>query len=547
MASCRCWRCRRRRPRCRHGRSPPPALRPRLEFQDVRFAYPGGRRAAHRGLSFVVDPGERVGIVGPSGSGKSSIVRLLLRLYDPQSGSVRIGGQDLRALDPEAVRRMIAVVSQDSMPVPRHGRRQSAARPARCHRGGRGRRRHRRQRARLHHGAARRLRDRDRRARRQLSGGQRQRLAIARALLRDSPILVLDEALSSVDAENEAVIQQALDRLMTGRTTLILAHRLSSVIGADRILVLEDGAVVQSGHHAELIAHRWPISRPDGAATGGTRRRVDRPTTRRRRHARARRRPTTPAPWRVRYPTRRPRSAGRKPSAPCSASSGRGGGSSAIIVLCGIARVLAFIGVGVFGALIIGAVRAHTPTLALVAALLVTAPLAGLLHWLESWLAHAMAYQLLAEMRIALFRKLDATGAGLSAAPPLRRPGRAGNAGRRNRRVFLRPHRRPGDRRRPGAGRRAAGAGLRLPGRWRSSLPPFLVYAGASPVLGRRRIDTLGSQARGALGTLGAFATETIQGLAELAAFDATDAAARGLHGGGAPLPGYPASSCWRT
>ena len=98
-----------------------------------------------------------------------------------------------------------------------------------------------------------------------LSGGQRQRLAIARALLRDAPILVLDEALSSVDAENEAVIQQALDRLMQGRTTLILAHRLSSVIGADRILVLDDGRVVESGRHAELIRRDGPYRRLMGA------------------------------------------------------------------------------------------------------------------------------------------------------------------------------------------------------------------------------------------------------------------------------------------
>ena len=105
----------------------------------------------------------------------------------------------------------------------------------------------------------------------QLSGGQRQRLAIARALLRDAPILVLDEALSSVDAENEAVIQQALDRLMTGRTTLILAHRLSSVIGADRILVLEDGAVVQSGTHAALIAQEGPYRRLMGPQMAETR------------------------------------------------------------------------------------------------------------------------------------------------------------------------------------------------------------------------------------------------------------------------------------
>ena len=163
----------------------------------------------------------------------------------------------------------------------------------------------------------------------QLSGGQRQRIAIARALLRDAPILVLDEALSSVDAENEAVIQQALDRLMTGRTTLILAHRLSSVIGADRILVLEDGAVAQAGRHAELIAVPGPyrdlmgpqlaehddvlideqLPTPGGLRVVETAGPAERPG------------PTAVA-------TTPPKSAGPRPSAPCSASSGRGAGSS---------------------------------------------------------------------------------------------------------------------------------------------------------------------------------------------------------------------------
>ena len=219
---------------------------PRIAFNAVTFAYPGGRRAAHQGLSFGIDAGERVGIVGPSGSGKSTIVRLLLRLHDPQTGTIQIGGHDLRSLDPEAVRRMIAVVAQDTYlfhgtiednlrlgrPDATEADLVAAARAANAHEfidalpdgyqtviGERGAR---------------------------LSGGQRQRIAIARALLRDAPILILDEALSSVDAENEAVIQQALDRLMVGRTTLILAHRLSSVINADRILVLEDGTVAEA-------------------------------------------------------------------------------------------------------------------------------------------------------------------------------------------------------------------------------------------------------------------------------------------------------------
>ena len=161
-----------------------------------------------------------------------------------------------------------------------------------------------------------------------LSGGQRQRIAIARALLRDAPILVLDEALSSVDAENEAVIQQALDRLMAGRTTLILAHRLSSVINADRILVLDDGAVAQSGRHAELIAQDGPYRRlmgpqlgeRDGSVVAAAAARICRPPKLPR--------PKRLAPWCATWRRMPPRSAGRPPSAPCWGSSVRGGGCS---------------------------------------------------------------------------------------------------------------------------------------------------------------------------------------------------------------------------
>ncbi|MEA2738821.1 MAG: ATP-binding cassette, subfamily bacterial CydCD, partial [Acetobacteraceae bacterium] len=238
--------------------APVPPLTPELVFDNVAFAYPGGRRAAHSGLTFRIGAGERVGIVGPSGSGKSTIVRLLSRLYQAQTGTIRIGGHDLRNLDPAQVRGMIAVVSQDTYlfhgsveenlrlgrPDATQAELVAAATAANAH------------------GFITALPDGYRtiigERGTSLSGGQRQRLAIARALLRDSPILVLDEALSSVDTENEAIIQQALDRLMTGRTTLILAHRLSSVIGADRILVLADGAVVQSGHHRELIGQAGP-------------------------------------------------------------------------------------------------------------------------------------------------------------------------------------------------------------------------------------------------------------------------------------------------
>src|SRR5262245_4310461 len=249
------------RPSVVDGAAPAPSradgiLTPTVDFERVTFAYPGGRRPAHRALEFAVRAGERVAVVGASGSGKSTVARLLLRLYDPQGGRVLVGGRDVRTLGLAELRRHIAVVSQDTYlfhgtvednlrmgkPDATAAELEAAARAANAHEfiialpqgyetvvGERGM---------------------------QLSGGQRQRIAIGRALLRDAPILVLDEALSAVDAENEAVIQEALDRLMKGRTTLIFAHRLSSVIGADRILVLDEGRVVESGPHAELMARR---------------------------------------------------------------------------------------------------------------------------------------------------------------------------------------------------------------------------------------------------------------------------------------------------
>src|SRR5438105_8257993 len=240
-------------------------LLPTIAFEDVYFAYPGGRGAAHDGLSFTVAAGEKIGVVGPSGSGKSSVARLLLRLFDPQRGTVKIGGYDIKSLDPEALRRMIAVVHQDTYlfygtveenlrlgkPDATRDEIEAAARDANAHEFIMA----------LPQGYATMIGERGV----LLSGGQRQRLAIARALLRDAPILILDEALSSVDAENEAVIQQAIDRLSTGRTTLILAHRLSSVIGADRILVLDKGRIVESGRHAELISRNGPYYRLMGA------------------------------------------------------------------------------------------------------------------------------------------------------------------------------------------------------------------------------------------------------------------------------------------
>ena len=232
----------------------PASLSPEIVFDNVTFRYPGGQLTTHRNLSFTVSAGERVGIVGPSGCGKSSIVRLLLRFYDPEAGDIRIGGHRLCDLPFAAIRSQIAVVSQDTYlfhgniednirmgrPDASHDEIVDAASAANIH------------------GFVSSLPDGYQTLIGEkgikLSGGQRQRVAIARALLRDTPILVLDEALSAVDAENEAVIQDALDRLMRDRTVLILAHRLSSVIDCDRILALDDGRIVESGDHAALMA-----------------------------------------------------------------------------------------------------------------------------------------------------------------------------------------------------------------------------------------------------------------------------------------------------
>ncbi|MBI3977415.1 MAG: ABC transporter ATP-binding protein, partial [Chloroflexi bacterium] len=224
-----------------------------IRFESVTFGYLGGRRPALRDLSFTLRAGERVGIVGHSGAGKSSVVALLLRFYDPQQGKILLGGADLRDLSFETLRRRIAVVAQDTYlfhgtvaenlrfgrPDAGQAELEAAARAANAHEFI----------AALPQGYETVVGERGVR----LSGGQRQRIAIARAVLKDAPVLVLDEATSSVDGESEAAIQDAPERLMRGRTTLIIAHRLSSVVDADRILVLEEGRLVETGRHADLL------------------------------------------------------------------------------------------------------------------------------------------------------------------------------------------------------------------------------------------------------------------------------------------------------
>ena len=233
----------------------PQPARGAIAFEHVGFAYPTRERdAVVRDLAFTVRPGERVAIVGPSGAGKTTVFQLLTRFYDPTVGRVLVDGVDLRQADPAAVRARIALVPQDpaifSSSVAdniRFGRpdasdaevRAAAERAAAWDFI-----------AAMPDGADTLVGERGV----TLSGGQRQRLAIARAILKDAPILLLDEATSALDAESETLVQRALDEVMRGRTTLVIAHRLATVVTADRILVMQNGAIVEEGTHAVLLA-----------------------------------------------------------------------------------------------------------------------------------------------------------------------------------------------------------------------------------------------------------------------------------------------------
>jgi subfamily B ATP-binding cassette protein MsbA len=225
-----------------------------VEYDDVAFSYDTGKGAALRGVSLTVPAGSSVAIVGRSGSGKSTLVNLLPRFYDVKSGAVRIDGHDVREFELRSLREQIAVVSQDVVLFDDTIRNNIAfGRPASEEEIYRA--------AEAAHvlefvqdqpaGLATMVGDRGV----LLSGGQRQRIAIARALLKNAPILILDEATSALDTEAERHIQAALAQLVRNRTTFVIAHRLSTVEQADRIIVLDAGSIVESGTHAELLAH----------------------------------------------------------------------------------------------------------------------------------------------------------------------------------------------------------------------------------------------------------------------------------------------------
>ncbi len=233
-----------------------------IAFEDVSFTYPGRGEPALAAVSLEVRPGETVALVGVSGGGKTTLVNLLPRFYAPSSGRILLDGHDLQSLTLEALRANIALVSQDvvlfndtiraniaygAMARAAEDAVLAAARAAHALEFV----------ERLPEGMATRVGERGVK----LSGGQRQRLAIARALLKDAPVLVLDEATSALDSESERLVQAALETLMRGRTTIVIAHRLSTVERADRIVVLARGRVVESGTHAGLLARAGAYAR----------------------------------------------------------------------------------------------------------------------------------------------------------------------------------------------------------------------------------------------------------------------------------------------
>ena len=517
--------------------SPSPLqLAPEVTFEGVNYAYSGGRRPALHDLSFTLNAGETLGLVGPSGAGKSTIVWSILRFFDPQSGRVLLGGTDIREISLSQLRDQVAVVTQDTYlfhgtvaenlrfggPNATQEQLEAAAKTANAHDFI----------SHLPQGYDTIVGERAVR----LSGGQKQRIAIARAVLKDAPILILDEALSNVDAENEAVIQVALDHLMEGRTTLIIAHRLSSVVKADRIIVLEDGRLVESGNHGELVAAGGVY-----AELMAQQRELDEEESGGPQDAHGHDASTHAAVQDASAFVPQPAHQGEGhhhhavPSGGAAhAPASRIGfltvwrrlfqlvrpwrGELALTFLLGLAHHSSIIGLSVISALLVGQVITGGDLTVLLVLLGVFVPLAAFFTWAESWVAHDLAYRLLAEMRVDVYNKLDP----LTPAYMVRR--RSGDlvsivGGDVELVEFFFAHTIT-----PAfvailvpAGVLATLAFVAWP--IALVLSPFLLAVAISPFMAQKRSEGLGDELRSQLGDVHAHMVDSIQGMREISAF----------------------------
>jgi ATP-binding cassette subfamily C protein CydCD len=517
--------------------SPSPLqLAPEVTFEGVNYAYSGGRRPALHDLSFTLNAGETLGLVGPSGAGKSTIVWSILRFFDPQSGRVLLGGTDIREISLSQLRDQVAVVTQDTYlfhgtvaenlrfggPNATQEQLEVAAKTANAHNFI----------SHLPQGYDTIVGERAVR----LSGGQKQRIAIARAVLKDAPILILDEALSNVDAENEAVIQVALDHLMEGRTTLIIAHRLSSVVKADRIIVLEDGRLVESGNHGELVAAGGVY-----AELMAQQRELDEEEPGGHQDAHGHDASTHAAVQDASAFVPQPAHQGEGhhhhavPSGVAAhAPASRIGfltvwrrlfqlvrpwrGELALTFLLGLAHHSSIIGLSVISALLVGQVITGGELTVLLVLLGVFVPLAAFFTWAESWVAHDLAYRLLAEMRVDVYNKLDP----LTPAYMVRR--RSGDlvsivGGDVELVEFFFAHTIT-----PAfvailvpAGVLATLAFVAWP--IALVLSPFLLAVAISPFMAQKRSEGLGDELRSQLGDVHAHMVDSIQGMREISAF----------------------------